>query len=113
MKSKLKPKKGTKIILVETNVKSVRSGSDFYNSTIYYVDTKRRVIWEEEGLDFTSIVKKQGMVLQDDERYYHAWVGRKKQRSVAELVRKYDRDFDMFKHMLTDFQLEVTEIGVL
>jgi len=113
MKRRLKPQKGCKIILIETYVKSATIDWESYHPTIYYVNTKRRIIWEEEGLDFTSIVKNQGMVLEPDEQHYHTWAGRKKQRSVAELVRKYDRDFDMFKHMLSDYQLEVTEIGVL
>ena len=105
---KNEPKCGTKIILIETYVKSRKFKTETFGDTIYYVDTKRRIVWEEKALDVTQFKSRT-----DDKRYYYTWAEKKNQHTLRKLLRKYDSDFGMFKHMFSKFEIKVTELGVL
>jgi hypothetical protein len=108
MKNKPQPKRGNRIVSITSFVRH-KSGNETVHETIYYVDTKRRMIWEEYGMDVSSLVRPP----QPYGSVYQAWPLKSSQRSLKSLIAKYDSDYDKFKLMFSDYDIQVVEVGVL
>jgi len=66
---------------------------------IYYLNNTTKRVYEEYGIQF----KGQG----------YDFITRTSSRSIADLERKYYRDYDKFKHVIGTFEMQITKIGVL
>jgi hypothetical protein len=107
-KTKPQPKRGNRVVAI-TSYTRLKSGTEILHETIYYVDTKRRMVWEEYGLDVGPLMRPR----QPYGEHYQAWARQLRQRSLKALVAKYHSDFDKVKLMFSGYDIEVQELGVL
>lgn len=93
----MKTKRGMKVFLIETRV--VSSNYENYEQDIYYYDTKKRVVYKQCGLVFNDRTIE--------------YVTKQSQRSMQAVVNKYEDDYMKFKHLWTECDLQITELGEL
>lgn len=109
MKKKQQPKRGNRVVSIESYVTSKQHGFSTIHQTIYYIDTKRRIVWEEYGMDVGALMTPK----QPYGTHYQSWAMRIKPKSLNQLIAKYDKDFQSFAAIFDDYSLNITELGVL
>lgn len=108
-KKRPQPIKGNRIVAITSYCKSAKHDFETMHEIIYYVDTKRRMIWEEYGMDVGPLMRPK----QPYGEFYQSWPMRSSQRSLKALVAKYHTDFQKFHAMFSEYDIEVVELGVL
>ena len=97
-----KPKRGNKVFLITSYCTNAAADFESFHQSIYIIDSKRRMVWQEESMDFAAI-----------NRGVYNFSTKQRERSLPALLRKYDQDYQKLKHFLNNFELEVVELGSL